>query len=81
MSEIYEGNVQSKCHLAQLFLDTLAVNFYEKRTTLEKIFLQLWKCNFLDFTEISEHIKANTNLQPMKIETFYIVAVLSGTYC
>ena len=49
MSEIYEGNVQSQCHLAQLFLDTLAVILREKSEIVGENFFQLWKFNLFDF--------------------------------
>ena len=38
VSEIYEGNIQSWCHLAQLFLDSLAVILRKRAKSLEKFF-------------------------------------------
>ena len=38
VSEIYEGNVQSQCHLAQLFVDTLAVILRKKSEIVGEIF-------------------------------------------
>ena len=55
-------------------------SFHEKRAkSLEKVFLQLWKCNLFDFIEISGNICANKKNKLKKIETFYIVALLNGT--
>ena len=59
MSEIPQNIVQSKCRLTQLFLDTLAVILRKRAKLSEKFFLQLWKCNFVDFIEISGNRCAN----------------------
>ena len=38
-------------------------SFYRKRAkSLEKYFIQLWKCNLVDFIEISGNGYANTNI-------------------
>ena len=59
VSEICEENVLSQCHLAQLFLDTLAVILRKKSEIVGE---HLWKCNLVDFTEILGSRCANTNL-------------------
>ena len=41
MSKIYQGNFQSSCGLAQLFLDTSAVILQKRAKSLEEIFFQL----------------------------------------
>ena len=60
--KIYPGNVQSKCRLAQFFLDTLTEILRKKSEVVGEFFLQLCKCNSVDFIEISENRCANTNL-------------------
>ena len=66
MSKIYQGNLQSKCRnecrLAQLFLDTLEVTVQKKSEIVGEIYLQLWKCNLVNFSEILANTCANTNL-------------------
>ena len=41
MSKIYQGNFQSLCRLAQLFLDTSAVILRKKSEIVGEIFFQL----------------------------------------
>ena len=49
VSEIYEGNVQPYCHLAQLFLDTLAVILREKSEIIGEIFSPALEMPFVRF--------------------------------
>ena len=61
MSKIYQGNLQSLCRLAQLFLNTSAVISKRKSEIVGGIFFQLWKCNLVNFIEISRNRDANTS--------------------
>ena len=61
MSKIYQGNLQSLCCLAQLFLNTSAVISKRKSEIVGGIFFQLWKCNLVNFIEISRNRDANTS--------------------
>ena len=49
VSEKYEGNVQSSCHLAQLFLDTLAFILRKKCEIVEEIFSLALEMQFVRF--------------------------------
>ena len=53
MSKIYQGNFQSLCRLAQLFLDTWAVILRKKSEIFGEIFFQLCKSNLVGFIEKS----------------------------
>ena len=58
LSKIYQGNFQSLCRLALIPHQS----FFGKRAkSLDKFFLQLWKCDLVDFIEISGNRCANTS--------------------
>ena len=46
MSKTYQGNFQSLCRLAQLFLDTSAVNLREKSEIVGENFFSALKMQF-----------------------------------
>ena len=63
MSEIYQGNFQSVCRLAQLFLDTSAVILQKKSEIVGENFSSSSENEVLvDFIEISGNRCANTNI-------------------
>ena len=68
MSKIYQGNFQSSCRLAQLFLDTSAVIFQKERNRWRKFFFQPWKCSLVDLIEIPGNRCANTNIHYRKLK-------------
>ena len=47
--KIYQRNVQSSCHLAQLFLDTSAVILQKKREIVGEIFSPALEMQFVQF--------------------------------
>ena len=67
MSKIYQGNFQSLCRLAQLFLDISAVILRKKSEIVEEIFPAL-KMQLGDFIEISGNRFANTNIHRRKLK-------------
>ena len=78
--EICQGNVQSKCHLVQLFLDIVADILHKKSKSLEKFFSSsgstIWSI-LLKYQEIDVQIQTFTD----EDETFYIDILLNGTNC
>ena len=64
MSKIYQGNFQSLCRLAQLFLDTSAVILRKKSEIIEKIFSSsenaIWSI-LLKYQEIDVEIQTFTD--------------------
>ena len=40
MSKLYQGNIQSNCYFAQLFLDTLIVTLHKMNEIVGEFFLQ-----------------------------------------
>ena len=64
MSKIYQGNFQSLCRLAQLFLDTSAVVLRKRAKSLEKIFPSsehaIWSI-LLKYQEIDVQIQTFTD--------------------
>ena len=52
MSKIYQGNFQSSCRLAQLFLDTSAVILQKKSEIVGENFFPALKMRLVDFIEI-----------------------------
>ena len=64
MSKIYQGNFQSLCRLAQLFLNTSAVILKKKAKSLEEIFSSsenaIWSI-LLKYLEIDVQIQAFTD--------------------
>ena len=64
MSKIYQGNFQSLCRLAQLFLNTSAVIYGERAKSLEKIFFSsenaVWSI-LLKYQEIDVQIQTLTD--------------------
>ena len=79
-SKIYQGNFQSLCSLAQLFLDTLAVSLRKKSQIVKKIFSSsenaIWTI-LLKYQELNVQVQASLT----KIETSYIVSLLNGINC
>ena len=49
MSKIYQRNVQSSCHLAQVFLDTSAFILQKKSEIVEEIFFPALEKQFVRF--------------------------------
>ena len=64
MSKIYQGNFQSLCHLAQLFLNTSAVILEKRAKSLEEIFPSsenaIWSI-LLKYQEIDVQIQEFTD--------------------
>ena len=64
MSKIYQGNFQSSCRLAQLFLDTSAVILQKKSEIVEKNFFSsenaVWSI-LLKYQEIDVQIQTFTD--------------------
>ena len=65
MSKIYQGNFQSLCGLAKLFLDTWGVIFTEKERNRWRNFLPALKMQFwpilLKYQEINVQIQTFTD--------------------
>ena len=69
------------CHLAQLFLDTLAVILGEKSEIVGEIFPPALEMHFV--RGFGKYQEIYMQIQPSltKIETFYIVVLLIGANC
>ena len=60
-----QGNLQSLCRLAQLFLDTSAVILRKRSEIVEEIFFQLLKHNLVNSIEYQE---INVQIQTFRDE-------------
>ena len=62
MSKMYQGNFQSLCPLAQLFLDTLEVILQKNSEIVRENFFPALKIQFGHFIEVSGNRCVNTNI-------------------
>ena len=79
--KIYQRNVQSWCRLAQLFLGISAVTSQKKSEIVGENFFPALKMQFGWFYWNIRKQMCIYKHSRTKIETSYIVLLLSGTYC
>ena len=81
MSKIYQGNFQSLCRLAQLFVNTSTVILQKRSEIVGGKFFQALKMQFGRFYWNIKKQMCEYKHSLTKIETSYIVAFLNGTNC